>query len=224
MPTTVDRTILQGERRASWGRLNHQRLLAALQVNGPMILDLGCAGGAYTGALQQQNHKVFGLDVLRYPEWQTAPRKLFVQGCLPELPFPDQVFNSVLAFELLEHVPEPAQALQEIRRICKDTLLLSVPDCAPVQELAQAGLAYSHYLDRSHCNFFDAPGLRNLLEECGFQVAQIRSINPILSDYPALRSLHLPQRLAYPLARLLAHLPLRKRYHMTLLATARRLA
>ena len=164
----------------------------------------------------------FGLDLLTFSEWRTAPRKVLVQAGLPHLPFPDQAFDSVLAFEILEHIPDSGVGLQEIRRVCRSGLLLSVPDCAQVDDLANAGLAYSHYLDHSHCNFFEETSLRRLLEENGFQVESLQRINPVLVDYPALRSWRMPRSLAHSLARLLAHLPGRRRYPMTLLVFARR--
>jgi ubiquinone/menaquinone biosynthesis C-methylase UbiE len=43
------------------------------------------------------------------------------------LPFPDDSFDLVLAIEVLEHVPDPALALRELRRVARRDVVLSVP-------------------------------------------------------------------------------------------------
>lgn len=43
------------------------------------------------------------------------------------LPFPDASFDLVLAIEVLEHVPNPRAALQELARVSRGDLVLSVP-------------------------------------------------------------------------------------------------
>jgi SAM-dependent methyltransferase len=46
---------------------------------------------------------------------------------IARLPFPDQSFDLVLAIEVLEHVPDPAAALDELARVATGSLVLSVP-------------------------------------------------------------------------------------------------
>jgi ubiquinone/menaquinone biosynthesis C-methylase UbiE len=43
------------------------------------------------------------------------------------LPFPDDSFDLVLAIEVLEHVPDPSRALDELARVARSHLVLSVP-------------------------------------------------------------------------------------------------
>src|SRR3546814_20497548 len=43
------------------------------------------------------------------------------------LPFPDDSFDLVLGIEVLEHVPVPDRALSEIRRVGRESFVLSVP-------------------------------------------------------------------------------------------------
>jgi ubiquinone/menaquinone biosynthesis C-methylase UbiE len=46
---------------------------------------------------------------------------------IARLPFDDQAFDLVLAIEVLEHVPDPTAALQELSRVARGNLVLSVP-------------------------------------------------------------------------------------------------
>jgi ubiquinone/menaquinone biosynthesis C-methylase UbiE len=57
------------------------------------------------------------------------PGRAFVQGAMVELPFARASFDHVLSLETLEHVPEPARFLAELRRVLRDggRLVLSTP-------------------------------------------------------------------------------------------------
>ncbi len=48
-------------------------------------------------------------------------------GSVETLPFPDDSFDLVLGIEMLEHVPDPAVALRELRRVCRGHAVFSVP-------------------------------------------------------------------------------------------------
>ena len=43
------------------------------------------------------------------------------------LPFTDDTFDLVLVIEVLEHVPDPDLALRQIARVCRGTVVASVP-------------------------------------------------------------------------------------------------
>jgi len=53
-----------------------------------------------------------------------------VVGSALDLPFPDNVFNFVLATEVIEHTPNPERSIEELTRVLKPggTLLLTVPN------------------------------------------------------------------------------------------------
>ena len=69
------------------------------------------------------------------------------------LPFAAKTFQVVALFEVLEHLPEPKQALREAVRVARNAVLLSVP-CKPDS-------------NPEHRHLFDPEGLRALLRECG---------------------------------------------------------
>lgn len=208
--------------RDDWGNINQQRLCFIKRYAGQKILDVGCARGDYVTFLNKRGHQAFGLDILTYKEWQQVRLRLNIQGSAPHLPFPNQTFDTLLAFEILEHIPKPELAVQEFSRVSRKNLIISVPDCSLNDDLLKAGLVYSHWIDLSHCNFFDQGSLRKILEENGFRIQVLTKINQILPDFITLRSLHIPYILAFQLSRLTARLPMRKQYRMTLLAVASR--
>lgn len=108
----------------SWGRFDD-----AL-VNGKRVLDFGCGAGQLSLFLASTRTPaaMTGVDVdwdalarartaleLQQPELQ-APCS-FVEGSPEGLPFADQTFDTILAFDCFEHVMEPAAILAEFARV-----------------------------------------------------------------------------------------------------------
>ena len=212
--------LLKNNQREGWGRINQQRLRFITKYAGHRILDVGCARGDYVTFFNQRGHQAFGLDIYTHQDWFPVRPQLFIQGDAPRLPFPSQSFDTILAFEILEHIPKPDLAVQEFSRVSRNNLIISVPNCAMNEDLLRAGLVYSHWIDLSHSNFFDPESFRKILEENGFRIQVLTQINPILPDFIPLRSLYIPYKLAFQLSRLMARFPLRKQYRMTLMAVA----
>lgn len=104
----------------------HQRLLKAYYVAQEMVggnlLEIGCGEGrgvellapkstAYT-AVDKINEVVVNLSV-KHPESK------FIQTNIPPLPFEDNIFDSVVSFQVIEHIKEDATYLKEIHRVLK---------------------------------------------------------------------------------------------------------
>lgn len=105
-----------------------QNMQRVLPFEGPW-LDVGCGGGLNLRHLPSGS---VGLDL--NPRNLTkarhrAPRADVIQADMYRLPFPDQSFGSAVCSEVLEHVPDPENALSEIWRTLKPQgrLLGTVP-------------------------------------------------------------------------------------------------
>jgi ubiquinone/menaquinone biosynthesis C-methylase UbiE len=214
---------LQEARLEGWGEINRYRLRAVLRHAGTSLLDVGCSTGAYVAHLNGGGYDAYGIDLLADAAWMQGVGYRCVQGAAVELPFADEAFDTVLAFEVLEHIPELHKGLAELYRVCRQNVILSVPDCETPEDILRAGMTYAHWRDRTHRHFFTQDSLRKVLEQTGFQVESTTRINPILPDFLVLRSLYVPFKLAYFASRVLRRLPFRKKYCMTLLAIAKRI-
>ena len=95
---------LQSARSASWGRVNLYRLRAVLRHAGATVLDVGCSTGGYVEALAARGYRACGIDLLAEGRWQQGSRQGYVVGDSLALAFCDRAFDTVIAFEVLEHV------------------------------------------------------------------------------------------------------------------------
>ncbi len=98
-------------------------------------LDLGCAYGFLVAEARRAGFQALGIDASRFALEQIgtfAPdaRGRVARAFAERLPFRDRSFAVVSAFDILEHLPEPGRALDEIARLlCPGGLLLAAtPD------------------------------------------------------------------------------------------------
>ena len=121
------------EQNALWGGelreselMRIKDIIAMIPTEVSTILDVGCGDGRITNRLVD-SYQVVGLDISRTALQHVRART--VLGTVENLPFADRSFDLVLAAELLEHLPPSSyrRALQEIQRVAKQWILVSVP-------------------------------------------------------------------------------------------------
>ncbi|HVT75476.1 MAG TPA: class I SAM-dependent methyltransferase, partial [Acidimicrobiales bacterium] len=105
-------------------------------------------------------------DVELMEAWDGVESRM-VQGSALALPFADRSFDLVLAIEVLEHLPDPRQALREIARVASGAVVLSVP-WEPVWRLGN--LARGRYVSAlgntpGHIQHFTRRGFTRLVGE-----------------------------------------------------------
>ena len=163
--------------------VHQERYEAMLQSAGKSILDVGCGSGAYVLKFNDEHkeYKIHGMDYQRFESWENAP-ELFSLGDGNTLKFEDNSFETLTLFEVLEHLPEPLQALKEYYRVCSKNLILTVPNCELAPEIKKSLLTYYHFIDSTHVNFFTMDSLVKLVEEAGFKVSVKYFINKISLD------------------------------------------
>jgi SAM-dependent methyltransferase len=95
--------------------------LAALRGD-ETVADVGCGNGAYLAELARRRHAgpVLGVDLsagMLQAARGRAPGASLVAGDAAALPLRDNASGVTLAMHMLYHVPEPAVAVRELRRI-----------------------------------------------------------------------------------------------------------
>ena len=94
------------------------------------ILDAGCGSGGVTTRLLRKGYNVVACDMDEESIRQglaTGRLKDVHRLDVAQLPFEDNSFDLVVCSEVLEHVPDDAQALRSLLRVAKRDVLFSVP-------------------------------------------------------------------------------------------------
>lgn len=142
----------------------------AAQHSGESILDLGCGYGAYAVALKKQGKRCVGCDInLQYLK-SALSSGLPVVAADTLLPFPDRSFDTVLLFEVIEHVPVLDGILKEAFRVARRNVLITVPNAEDIQLLKENDVTYAHMLSSDHVHFFDPKAFEQLLLGFGSDV------------------------------------------------------
>ena len=132
---------------------------------GSEILDYGCATGGYCVALARLGYRCTGVDV--NDAYVRRARELGVDAAVvapgEALPFADRAFDTVLLFEVLEHVEDHEFVLREARRVARRNVLITVPNNGAAPLLRRATLVFDHMLDLDHVNFFTKASLEEAL-------------------------------------------------------------
>lgn len=100
-----------------------------------VALDIGCGSGHGSSALATKFKTVHGVDIseeaITYAQkhWQ-EPNIHFSIGDSLNIPFPDNTFDVVVAFEVFEHLTDWRKFLTEIKRVLKPNgkVYLSTPN------------------------------------------------------------------------------------------------
>lgn len=170
-----------------WSRA--ERIIRKNVAPGAAVLDAGCAFGFGSKGLAR-DYRVFGIDanvaeVARTP--QTFAGR--VAGSLTALPFADATFDAFLCLEVLEHIPEPGRAVDELARVLRPGAIgvISVPNAGLFAMLDSYNVC-SRFFEPGEVvppgqrhHHFDAEELDALLDP-GFQVLRRRYSGTGLSE------------------------------------------
>lgn len=124
-------------------------------AQGALVLDAGAGEGAYARFFPKQRY--VGVDLgIGDPQWDY--RRLDTVGDLLRLPFRSGTFDACLNVVTLEHVPEPARAVEEMARALKPggRLLLVAPQDWEVHQAPHDYFRFTRH------------GIHYLLEQAGF--------------------------------------------------------
>lgn len=162
------------------------------------ILDIGCGAGTIDFYLATRGYKVFGIDVSSISiktckETVDALKINHNDITFKVMDFPNEKpvgkFDSVICFEVIEHLENDGKALGIIFDLLSSggTLFLSTPSKnAPLYRIG-----YSKNFDREvgHLRRYSSEELTNILEKLGFQIVKIFKLEGVLRNFLFLNKL-----------------------------------
>jgi len=143
------------------------------------VLDLACGPGIVSAAVARAGTRVVGLDATREMVEAAAARcreegleAEFREGRAEALPFPAESFSGATTRLSMHHLPEPALALAELRRVLAPGGALVVGDIVAADDPAEARLhdALETLRDPSHVRLLPEAELAQSLRTAGFRV------------------------------------------------------
>jgi ubiquinone/menaquinone biosynthesis C-methylase UbiE len=145
-------------------------------------LEVGCGEGVIADRLHHRFGEVVALDLpdagLR-ADWRRYHGPRFLHASAHQLPFTDDQFDVVVAAEVLEHLPDPVKGLQEMARVGRRHLVLSVPR-EPV--FRSCNLVAGRYVR----DLGNTPGHLNHWSKRSFVrfVSQVAEVRSVTSPFP----------------------------------------
>jgi len=123
------------------------------------LLDVGCGKKPYYELFSRRVQEYLGLDL---PASKRKTIDIFADGL--HLPFKSGSFDTVLSTEMIEHIPEPKDLLDEINRVLKreGILILSAPQVWGLHSEPKDFFRFTKY------------GLKYLMEKTNFQILRIQ--------------------------------------------------
>jgi len=139
------------------------------------LLDVGCGDKRYKNIFLPYLERYIGIDIPSKIKRETELLRksnidIYATGL--KLPFKSQSFDTIVSFQVLEHVPEPNEFIKEISRVIKETgyLIITAPQSYQLHEEPYDYYRYTKY------------GLKYLVEN-GFETISIEPWGDICQNW-----------------------------------------
>ncbi|MCX6121338.1 MAG: class I SAM-dependent methyltransferase [Ignavibacteriales bacterium] len=131
-------------------------------------LDIGCNTGELVSFLNSRNIYTEGLDSNQ--EFIYAARKKYSTlhfNCGSDLSiFKDNQFESVIAWNVIEHIHDDLDALHQMVRIASHNVILSIPKEDELS-LPDSRVTYRPYVDPTHKHYYTRDILLSMVSQIG---------------------------------------------------------
>ena len=144
----------------------NEQISSCIKKRPESVVDIGCGDGALLFDLDKKwKPRIFAFDLTRGRLNNTLnniKHAHAIQGNVTSLPFKDNSLDMVICSEVLEHIPDYARAVDELIRITKSTLIITVPN-EQVLEKIICPYCHRHFYSAGHINSFSETGMRKML-------------------------------------------------------------
>jgi SAM-dependent methyltransferase len=148
-------------------------------------LDVGCANGVFVEAAAKAGHNAEGIELSEEAVAMARARGVKATCSTIEGFGTAAAYDTITAFDVIEHVVDPRQFLREARRLLKPdgTLVLTLPDQGSVMRRLM-GKRWYFYIPEEHLHYFNRRNMPRLLETCGLELVRARrTFKPLTYAY-----------------------------------------
>ncbi len=142
-----------------------------LQTEPRTVLDAGCGEGFVIDHFSKKNpsFQLTGVDLseeaVAYATEHFGDAARFRKGSVYKLPFSDNSFDTVLCSEVLEHLEDPERAINELKRVARNYVVITVPREPYFKWLNNIGKALRISPDPGHVNFWTRETFQEFIRE-----------------------------------------------------------
>lgn len=160
-----------------YGLLKRQKFVTSLR-DGGRLLDIGCATGNFLRTMQMSpGWDLHGVEINHYAA-KIAQEKYSLNvfnGNLREADYPDNYFDIITLWDVLEHLPHPQEILRQVRRLLKDGgfLVFRIPN-GGAWDAKLFGEAWFGLDAPRHYFIFNQGTVKRLLNQVGFRITDLR--------------------------------------------------
>lgn len=161
-----------------WSNRFYAMLARRYGRKGARFLEVGSGMGHLTGQLED-TFETFGCDINHWAvrkSKEVVGRSLLQTASAQELPFRDDSFNVVIIKHIVEHLPDPQKAIQEIARVTEagGTLFLATPNLDSLLK-PWKGDKWIGYQDPTHISLKPPAEWISYIEGAGFTIKRVFS-------------------------------------------------
>lgn len=152
--------------------------IAAFYPGTGKLLDVGAATGQFLTSAQARGWDVAGIEISDAAAERGRTQGLKIKtGTLSDADFPQHTFDVITLWDVLEHLPDPHDALKRLSALLKPNglLLLNLPDAGSLYART-SGRFWQLILPPEHIYLYNKKNLELLLTHYGFSVLHMTTI------------------------------------------------
>lgn len=142
------------------------KLIASLAKG--MVLDIGFSVGPLNKYLKESNDSVIGMDITI-----KKPEKLVIKGDSTKMPLKSNIFDAIIAGELIEHINEPEKLIEACNYILKINGLFIIT--TPNRGSLLNRVTHS-YEAPAHISLLNKTELSDILIKNGFKIEDYQTL------------------------------------------------